>query len=426
MTKVVVVGGGWAGCAAAIGASKAGADVVLIERTDLLLGTGLVGGIMRNNGRFTATEEAIAMGAEELFALTDKFSRHRNINFPGHQHASLYDIYLVEPAVRKLLESMGIELRMQSRICEVEMEQGLIKGVVNSQGEIIRGDVFIDTTGTGGGMNNCSKYGHGCCMCILRCPSFGPRISLAAKAGVKEYDLEDTTVSFQGMSGSCKIAKESIAPELVEQLEQQGVLVIPLQKKVIGEAELKKKSCQQYALPEFKNNLIILDTGEAKLMVPFFPLQFLREVPGLEKARFLDPYGGGKGNSMRFIVITPRDNRLQVEGVKNLFCAGEKVGLLVGHTEAIVTGSLAGFNAAALAAGKSLLELPQTLATGDLIAFIGEQLATPEGLAFKYTLSGSLYFQRMKERALYATDIEVIEKRVEEAGLTGIYRQKIV
>ena len=40
MKKVLVAGGGWAGCAAAIAARKAGADVTLVERTDMLLGTG--------------------------------------------------------------------------------------------------------------------------------------------------------------------------------------------------------------------------------------------------------------------------------------------------------------------------------------------------------------------------------------------------
>ncbi|MDF1592308.1 MAG: FAD-dependent oxidoreductase, partial [Desulfobacterales bacterium] len=68
--KVIIVGGGWAGCAAALSAQKQGARVVLIERTDMLLGTGLVGGIMRNNGRYTAAEEMIAMGGGEIFQLT--------------------------------------------------------------------------------------------------------------------------------------------------------------------------------------------------------------------------------------------------------------------------------------------------------------------------------------------------------------------
>ena len=48
---IIVVGGGWAGCAAAYQAAKAGAHVSLFERTDMLLGTGLAGGIFRNNGR---------------------------------------------------------------------------------------------------------------------------------------------------------------------------------------------------------------------------------------------------------------------------------------------------------------------------------------------------------------------------------------
>ena len=51
MYKIVVIGGGWAGCAAALAAKKAGAEVVLLEKTYLLLGLGNVGGIMRNNGR---------------------------------------------------------------------------------------------------------------------------------------------------------------------------------------------------------------------------------------------------------------------------------------------------------------------------------------------------------------------------------------
>ena len=33
--KIVVIGGGWAGCAAAVAAAKQGANVTLLERTDL-------------------------------------------------------------------------------------------------------------------------------------------------------------------------------------------------------------------------------------------------------------------------------------------------------------------------------------------------------------------------------------------------------
>ena len=81
--KVIVIGAGWAGCAAAFAARKRGVEVVLIERADMLLGTGLVGGIMRNNGRFTAAEEMIAMGGGEIFELIDQNCLHRDIEFPG-------------------------------------------------------------------------------------------------------------------------------------------------------------------------------------------------------------------------------------------------------------------------------------------------------------------------------------------------------
>lgn len=84
--KIVIIGGGWAGVSAACVAKNTGADVTLLERTDLLLGLGNVGGIMRNNGRFTASEELIALGASDLLNITDKLSRHKSIQFPGHKH----------------------------------------------------------------------------------------------------------------------------------------------------------------------------------------------------------------------------------------------------------------------------------------------------------------------------------------------------
>ena len=56
---------------------------------------------------------------------------------------------------------------------------------------------------------------------------------------------------------------------------------------------------------------------------------------------------------------------MKVVGVDNLFCAGEKSGLFVGHTEAICTGSLAGHNAVRLMMGMPLLILPSSIAIGD-------------------------------------------------------------
>src|SRR5512142_1562591 len=127
MSKVVVVGGGWAGCAAALSARHAGADVVLLERTDTLLGTGQVGGIMRNNGRYTAAEEMIAMGGGDLFRLTDENARHTNVEFPGHHHANLYDVSTMEAKVRRHLQNEGVQIWLIARVTKVTATDGEIK-----------------------------------------------------------------------------------------------------------------------------------------------------------------------------------------------------------------------------------------------------------------------------------------------------------
>jgi hypothetical protein len=400
--KVVIAGGGWAGCAAALSAYKQGSEVVLLER---------------------AAEEMIAMSAGELFELIDLNTLHRDISFPGHHHASLYNVGTMEPIVRAFLMENGIDIHLSTRGEDVEMEGVEIKAISAKRGkERIRfeGDAFIDTTGTAGPPANCTKYGNGCAMCILRCPSFGGRVSLTAKAGV-EGMVARKEDQLGAMSGSCKIHKESLSQEIAEMLGKTGVAVIPVHPERQMKGKLAIKACEQYAIPEFEKNLVLLDTGHAKLMVPFFPLDALRQIPGFENARYEDPYAGGLGNSIRYMDMAPRDDTLKVSGTENLFCAGEKAGLLVGHTEAIVTGTLAGYNAVRHIKREKPLILPPTLAVGEAITYVRTQMEAEEGLGHKYTFSGSILFDRIKQRGLYSTDPREIETRVDAAGMRGIF-----
>ena len=422
--KIIVIGGGWSGCAAAVSAARQGAEVTLLERTDSLLGTGLVGGIFRNNGRFTAAEEMIAMGGGEMFRAMDACVTHTNIEFPGHKHASLYNIATIEPEVQRALAAAGVEVRYETRVADVEMDGSRIVAVrtKKNEGDLrFEADAFVETTGTAGVVNICTKHGNGCGMCILRCHTFGIRVGIASRCGVKEIEghkLEQVGA----MSGSCKLLKESLSPAIVEELNRTGVVVVPIPDvKDASGTKLTMKACQQYALPEYQDNVVLLNTGHAKLMTPYFPQADLRKVPGFENARFEDPYSGGVGNSIRFVGMAPRDDALKVDGVDNLFCGGEKAGLLVGHTEAVVTGVLAGHNAARHAMGEPLLVLPDSIAIGDAISHVREQMQTEKGLGLKFTFSGSVYFERMKERGSYTTDIAGIRRRVEAAGLTDVF-----
>jgi len=424
--QVIIVGGGWAGCASAYAAKKAGAEVMLLEKTDMLLGTGLVGGIMCNNGRFTALEEARALGGAEFIALIESVFRHRYVDFPGHRHAMLYDVTKIEPVIRSFLTRCGVAIKLQTRMTEVFASDGYINGIVTANDEMLRGNVFVDTTGSAGPAKNCTRFGSGCAMCILRCPSFGPRVSLTAKAGLPEIKAGENFAHFEAMSGSCKLNKGSLDVNLVQQLERDGVLVIPLPPSMYKDELLGSKACQQYALTEFARNLVLLDTGHAKLMTPFFPLEKLRTLRGFANARYADPYSGGRGNSVRFMAMCHCNDALQVDGMKNLFCAGEKSGPLVGHTEAIVTGFIAGYNAVRLLAGLDPLVLSDNLAVGDIIAYMHREIKEPAGLSKKYTFSGSVYFERMLEKGLYSTNTSEIYERVRRAGLYQLLGKRLV
>ena len=213
---------------------------------------------------------------------------------------------------------------------------------------------------------------------------------------------------------STKLEKATLSEELQRDLSEKGVAIVPLPEELINRSKLEAKVCRQYALPQFAENIVLIDTGYAKMMTPFFPLEQLRRVKGFENVRFADPYAGGKGNSIRYMAITERDEYMKVRGVHNLFCGGEKAGPFIGHTEAISTGALAGHNAGNLAAERRLLSLPDTTAVGALLRF-----EKSDGGMF--TFAGDEFFAYLQEQGLYNTDREAIAARIEAAGLTGVY-----
>ena len=400
-----------------------GAEVHIIERTDMLLGVGNVGGIMRNNGRFTAAEELSYLGANEIIDIMDDLALHKNIEFTGHKHANLTDIGKAEPSIRRLILSLGINIHFKSRGINVVLEDNSITKIKLSDGTFIDGDVFIETTGSTGPMTNCNRYGNGCSMCILRCPTFGGRESLSLKAGINDIVGERANGTPGAMSGSCELPRDSLSPELLEELTTKGVVTLPIPKEDINLDKLSQKVCQQYALKEFAENVILLDTGHIKLMTSYYPLEALRKIPGLENARYIDPLSGGKSNSIRYLASSPRDNTMKIKGLNNMFCAGEKSGFFIGHTEAMATGALAGFNAVKYLLNEPLLELPRELAIGDIITFANETLDMENGKSIRHTFSGGQYFERMKKLNLYTTDKEKIKDRVESLSLLNIFNK---
>jgi hypothetical protein len=425
VAEIVVIGAGFAGCSAAIQAGKMGAKVTLLERMDMLTGIGLAGGVMRNNGRFTATEEMLAMGGGEMFQVCDSINRHVFDVPPGWKHAHIYDALKIESKSEAALEKAGVQIRLQSRAKDVKMDGNVLKAVILDSGEEIKGDVFVDTTGTCGGMANCRKYGYGCVCCFMRCPTFGDRVGISGKAGVKEYKSRRTNGGYGGVSAAFHLAKESVDPAIIQELETKGMVLIPLPKHLVNYAKSENLTASQNKMDVMIENLCLVDNGLCKILVQqWMPVRELRSVKGFEYARIIDPYSS-VGNAIRFLSMVARENTMQIKGLANVFCAGERSGQMVGQTEAIVTGVLAGYNAVLKSKGKTLLELPRSTIIGDLIALIPEYMQTELGQHKRISFGGPPYFAQMKEKGTYTTDVPTIENWVAKAGMSGIFNKKV-
>ena len=81
---------------------------------------------------YTAAEEMKALGAGELFDAMDECAQHRNVEFPGHSHASFYNVNAIEPYVRDLVISMGIELLLETHAEDVICKNNTVLSVVLS------------------------------------------------------------------------------------------------------------------------------------------------------------------------------------------------------------------------------------------------------------------------------------------------------
>lgn len=423
---VVVIGGGWGGCSAALSASQAGANVILLERADMLLGTSLVGGILGANARTTAQEEIMAMGGDGMLKAARSCMLHDNVSIPNNDHVWMFDSYKFEGATRRTLEAAGVKVYLKSSVTKVNRKGDRIVAVVTMDGREFPGDVFVDATGTAGGPPNCIKHGNGCVMCCLRCHTFGPRVSVTAKAGIKERSAIRPDGRLGGMSGSAAVHKATVAPEVVAELERKGAMGIPLPPALRDPEHLELKVCQQYSADIFAEELWLVDNGTVKFITPYFPLDLLRQLKGFEEARYSDPYSGGEGNSIRFMALAPCEVTQRVEGIENLFSAGEKSGIFIGHTEAAVTGTLAGHNAVRLLLGMPLLALPTSTAIGDALVYVHEQMKTDAGLMKRYTFSGSVLFERVKAAGLYSSDPKALAARVAKAGFKDIFRGSLI
>lgn len=144
---VVVAGGGPAGIAAAVSASRLGVKTALIERFGVLGGmmtSGHVQPVLGRTAPYTMYHEVCGLlnrGHEDVELITTRNGSEIHVD--------------PEEAKRRLLElavDSGADVYLQTAVVDVEKEEGKIKGLlVTSPGGpcIVEGKMFVDATGDG-------------------------------------------------------------------------------------------------------------------------------------------------------------------------------------------------------------------------------------------------------------------------------------
>ena len=278
MARVIVVGGGMAGCSAALAAVKTGAEVTLLERTDMLLGVAVRSGETNGNGIFVAQHELRFLGGGEFFDALGSIKLHDGVKFPeAAKHTYIFNTGLAEPLIKKVVNEAGVKVRLESRVVDVEKEGGRILAVRSEDGSLVEGDAFVDCTGSRGGLSACTKYGQGCVMCLVRCFAFGDRVGIVEKAGGKELHRRRPDGTPGVLIGSIMVYKDTLSPWLKARIEEEGAVKIPLPSELVD-----------YFKAE---NLTLNDIGPVARCfgIRYMALEQLRKVPGLENVQVEEP-----------------------------------------------------------------------------------------------------------------------------------------
>ncbi|MGI6741987.1 MAG: FAD-dependent oxidoreductase [Brevefilum sp.] len=468
MTKIIVIGGGIAGISAAVGARKAGAEVTLLERQDQLMGIGRIAGSMDVGGRYPLHLEIVEMGGPEVNAALDSISldnmdKYRESHYPHHRmpgsledmtsHSWIYNVMTADPVLRKMLQDMGIEILWRSRVVDVEKEGNRITKVkyFKDRYEVnwIEADAFIDTTGSAGGMKECTKYVGGCAMCPwMQCPTFGDRINFAGKAGARTVNMhqKDGTpgIKYNGLY----LYKESLSQEWKDKLAETHQIFVPFRGIVDwdldpewswgtrgqdgndGKGHPADKDTSWRVAPDV-GRFRLLDRGIFAGGAGPSPLKLeqLREVPGFENIVAAGPVGGmnlwSLGHDLVFC-----ENNLRVPPLDNLFTAGSKAHM-VDIQPGINSGYLAGFNAARAAVGKPLEEFPMSTVSGDIIDFTRRFLADSAeseygGPTTFVSAHAGHYLKHLKDEGFFPDNTEKCKQRVADAGFTDYFNKPVI
>ncbi|MBI2305231.1 MAG: FAD-dependent oxidoreductase [Chloroflexi bacterium] len=417
MKRVVTVGGGLAGCAAAITAAKAGVESIVIERMDSLSGSGpLTGHLTHYIVRMES--EALGGGAMEIDHGLKTLAFGPQMEY-GRPISHIFDATRIETKVEETVRTFGIQVMLRSRVVDVVKENGRVVGVALEDGKLVEGDAFVDATGTTGGVGVCTQWGTGCAGCFNKCTIFGDPVRVSEAAGIQDMGHA------KGEYYSCiYLHPDSVDPKLLEDIRQKQVVHYQYP---VPEEWQEHPLAKYWPRPErsVRSNLGPHRSVYLMPFVKFFyqtiPLDILRRLPGLENAWLISPLTA-YGNCVKLSSYAPHDLSMRVTGLSNLFAAGLRAGNYSAFAEVMFTADLAGHNAARTALGVTpLVTIPKTVMMGFFLAEINQGQALSDWPPGRFKTHDPRYF----ELGLDAIEEDAIKQRVREAGLENVFAQKL-
>src|SRR6201989_1188414 len=151
---VVVVGGGSAGVAAAVGAARPGAAVCLIERYPFLGGAATASSVLSYCGFFDQRRERVVGGVgEDLLARLRARRAYQEVTFKWSGNTVvMIDPEFTKLALDELVAEAGVSVSLHSYLVDACCEGGLVtEAVVADHGGLrrIRAAAFVDASGDG-------------------------------------------------------------------------------------------------------------------------------------------------------------------------------------------------------------------------------------------------------------------------------------
>jgi len=399
VADVVVVGGGHAGCEAALAAARLGLDTLLvsgsIDRIAAMSCNPAIGGV----GKGHLVKELDVLGGE-MARIADATGIHfRTLNesrgpaVRATRCQSDMDRYAA--AMRAVVAATpGLRLRQDDVVGIVVEDDGAGPRVVGARtrhGEVLRARAVVLTTGTflGGLLHrgddrqpggrageapaaglSASLAAHGLELGRLKtgtCPRLDARSIAMGRLEEQRPDMPAPRFSIDSDATpplpqvSCRLTRttaethrvirDAIAngrsPLFNGTIEGRGPRYCPsLEDKVVRFAD--KESHLIFLEPHGLDTFEVYPNGLSTSLPPDVQLAFLRTIPGLED---VEVTRWGYAVEYDFVPPTQLWPSLQTRAIAGLFCAGQLNGT-TGYEEAAIQGLLAGINAAHLLLGR--------------------------------------------------------------------------